>query len=99
MKLGDKVRDTITDIKGTAVARCEYITGCIQFEVQPKDLHNGQMVKAYWIDEIRLEIVPKPKPRAKPVYARPRYSSAGGPQSEPVQNTPPSSVQCDEETQ
>lgn len=107
IKLGDKVRDTLTKLKGIVTARCEYITGCIQFEVQPEDLHNGTIVKAPWIDEMRLERIPPPKPR-KPASASDESHHGtraairrrtGGSQSNPERNSPPSSIQYDEASQ
>jgi len=56
INLGDKVKDTITDFKGMAVARCVYLNGCVRIEVQPKGLDNdGKIVEAVWIDESQLE--------------------------------------------
>ncbi len=59
IKLGDKVKDTITDFGGIAVARCVYLNGCIRIEVQPKELKDGKIVEAVWIDESQLEDVEK----------------------------------------
>ncbi len=42
INLGDKVKDTITDFEGTAVAKIIYLNGCIRYEVKPKGL---KMVK------------------------------------------------------
>ncbi len=44
INLGDKVKDTITDFEGTAVARCVYLNGCVRIEVQPKELKDGKMI-------------------------------------------------------
>lgn len=54
IKLGDKVKDSITGFEGVVVARIEYLNGCIQFEVLPAGLKDGQPLKAHWIDEQRL---------------------------------------------
>jgi hypothetical protein len=32
IKLGDYVRDKLTGFKGVAVARTEFVNGCVQFE-------------------------------------------------------------------
>ncbi len=32
INLGDKVKDTITDFEGTAVAKIIYMNGCIRWE-------------------------------------------------------------------
>ncbi|MBA7661254.1 hypothetical protein ES703_69269 [subsurface metagenome] len=60
IKLGDKVKDTITGLEGTAVAKIWYMNGCIQYEVQPKGLKDGTIIKSVWIDEGQL-IVKKAK--------------------------------------
>jgi hypothetical protein len=65
IKLGDYVKDKITDLEGTAMAKTEYLNGCIQFAVQPKKLVEGKVVEEAWIDETQLEIVKKEKPKEK----------------------------------
>ena len=53
IKLGDKVTDYISGLKGTAIAQCIYLNGCIQYEVQGSVV-NGNMPNAQWIDVQRL---------------------------------------------
>ncbi len=36
IKLGDKVKDTVTGFSGVATAKVEFLNGCIQFMVTPK---------------------------------------------------------------
>ncbi len=53
--LGEIVADRITGFKGTAIARCEYLNGCIQYEVRPKGLDKeGKIKESVWIDEQQL---------------------------------------------
>lgn len=54
--LGNIVRDSVTGFKGTAVARIEYINGCIQFCVLPTVVDN-KMPEGVYIDYQRLEFV------------------------------------------
>ena len=54
IELGDKVKDTITGLEGTAVAKIWYLNDCIQYEVQPKGLKDGTIIKSVWIDEGQL---------------------------------------------
>ena len=70
IKLGDKVKDTITDLEGTAIAKTIYLNGCIQFQVQSKKLFNGDVVEGSWVDEVQLiKIKPvKKKPLVKRTY-------------------------------
>ena len=51
VKLGSKVKDSISGFKGTVTARAEYLYGCVRCGVEGKD-KPGEMI---WIDEQRLE--------------------------------------------
>ena len=57
IKLGDKVRDKITGFMGIAVAKTEFLNGCIQFNVLPKGDKINKMPDEMSIDEQSLEIV------------------------------------------
>jgi hypothetical protein len=80
---GDKVRDTITDLEGTAMARTVWLNGCVRIAVQPRKLKDGVPVEAVWVDEPQLELVEarisqrKPEPTHGP---RPDPSRAADPQ-------------------
>ena len=76
VRLGDKVTDNITGFCGIAIARCEYLNGCISIEVQPTKLKGGEPVGPRWIDEQRLD----GKSSAK----------VGGPQDKPSRLSVPS---------
>lgn len=56
IRFGDTVRDKITGIEGIVTGRCEYITGCNQYLVQPKAQNKVEKPKNYWFDEDRLEL-------------------------------------------
>src|ERR671931_849566 len=60
-ELGAKVKDSITGFAGTITGRCEYITGCAQYIVQPALNKDGAFVEGRWLDEDRLELLPEPK--------------------------------------
>lgn len=70
INLGDQVKDTITGLEGTAVAKIFYMNGCIQYEVQPKGLKDGTIIKSVWVDEGQL-IVKKKKAKIKKVKEKP----------------------------
>jgi len=57
IKLGDKVRDKITGFMGIAVAKTEFLNGCIQFNVLPKGDKINKMPDEISIDEQSLEII------------------------------------------
>lgn len=56
VKLGSKVTDSITGLTGIAIARCEYLNGCISVQVQPQETKDGEPVRPAWLDEQRLDV-------------------------------------------
>lgn len=63
IELGDKVKDLITGFEGIAVAKTEFINGCVQFSVA-KQLKKGEkfpdlLVGEPCIDSKSLRIVKK----------------------------------------
>lgn len=59
INLGDKVVDTITGFKGTAISKHVYLAGCTRFSVQPKVNKEGALPKIETFNEPQLEIVEK----------------------------------------
>ena len=57
VQLGDMVRDTITDFEGIAIARSEWLGGCVRIGVQNKQMKDGKPVEETWFDENRLFII------------------------------------------
>ena len=58
IKLGDKVRCKVTGFTGIAVAKVEYLNGCIQFGVKPKQkAKENTMPDVVFIDVEQLEII------------------------------------------
>lgn len=53
LDLGQRVKDTVTGFSGVITARCEYLTGCIQYSVTAEKLENGDS-RQNWFDEDRL---------------------------------------------
>ena len=56
IKLGEKVRDTVTGFEGIAVARVEYLNGCIQYAVQARVSDDGKLPAVEYFDHQRLEL-------------------------------------------
>ncbi len=79
--LGDTVRDVITGFTGIAVARSEWLYGCVRLGVESKKLDkDGKVMEAQWFDEQRLELCGESKPKViKESLAR-----TGGPRKDPV---------------
>jgi len=57
IKLGQKVRDTITSMEGIAVARTVWLNGCVRIAVQSQHLKDGVPVELQTFDEPQLEVV------------------------------------------
>jgi hypothetical protein len=75
-RLGDCVRDTISGFEGIAVARAEYLYGCVRFQVEAQRLgENGAPIESVWFDEQRLDVAGIPVPGSS--------DPSGGPQSPP----------------
>ena len=88
LKLGVEVKDKVSDFKGITIAKCEYLNGCIAYEVQPKCGKDGKMPKAVWVDFQQLELTKKPK---KEVDAKPKGLGVrrGGPADRPPSRSTP----------
>jgi len=55
--LGNEVRDIVTGFKGIAVARVEYINGCVQYCVKPQTGEDNKMPEGEYLDVQQLEVV------------------------------------------
>jgi hypothetical protein len=76
IQLGDKVQDTVTDIKGTAVAVNTWLNGCVHIGIQPSQLKDGRCVDWEWIPVGRLR-----KAEERPEYLDAKSPTrTGGPQ-------------------
>ena len=65
IELGQKVRCTVTGFIGIAIARYEFLNGCIQIAVKPKVNSKGEMQEAVGIDIEQLEVVGAKKKTVK----------------------------------
>ena len=83
VELGDVVHDTLTEFCGTVTARATYLEGCIRCEVQPADLHEGQLIEPSWFDEQRLVVLEAASENLP-------TAATGGPQRRPSRRNPPS---------
>jgi len=78
IKLGDKVKDTITDFEGTVISKVIHLNGCIRYEVKPKKLKDGKTIESEWIDEGQLIVIEEAELQEKKEEELP-----GGPGSVP----------------
>ncbi len=65
IKLGDKVRCKHSGFTGIAVAKTEFINGCVQFNVLPKVKKHNEPIEDIGIDEDSLEVVITKKKKTK----------------------------------
>lgn len=54
--LGAVVIDGVTTLRGVIVGRCEYLNGCVQYDVQPQGLFEGKILPSLWVDEEQLAL-------------------------------------------
>lgn len=82
IKLGNTVKDKVTGFKGVAIARIEYLNGCVQICVKPCVDKDGKMLDGEYVDIHQLLVVDeaqdfdsKPTGGAMPDAPRERYSN------------------------
>lgn len=56
-ELGKTAKDKITGFTGLLTARCEFLTGCNRYCIQPVDLMNGRPIDGIYFDEAQIEIL------------------------------------------
>ena len=85
VKLGNKVRDTLTGFAGVAVARTEWLYGCSRIGIEPTELKDGKPIETQWFDEQRVEMVEDTRPTVSAASS----ASSGGPQRDPSRAVAP----------
>lgn len=76
--LGKKMRDKVTGYEGIAVAKIQYLNGCVQYCVKPTVSEDGKMPEGEYIDIHQLDIVDdgvnvKPSETGGPQPDRPKF--------------------------
>jgi len=56
-ELGKKAKDKITGFQGILTARCEFLTGCNRYCIQPTELKDGKPIDSIYFDEAQIEII------------------------------------------
>lgn len=80
IQLGDLAKDRISGFVGIVTGRGEYIYGCVQILLAPREVREGKPCDSHWFDEGRCEVV-EAGVVAKPDSAAER---AGGPSINPL---------------
>jgi len=57
VELGDKVKCKVTGVTGIAVAKTEFLNGCVQWEIQAKASKDGKIPEACSTDEQNVKVV------------------------------------------
>jgi len=72
VRLGGQATDKLTGFSGTVIARIEYITGRVQYQIQPYGTIAGKPIDPLWFNDARLGVAEgnsggpvtlKPKPQ------------------------------------
>ena len=61
IEIGLTVKDKITEFVGVVIGEVKYITGCVQFLVQPVCKKDGIKPSSEWFDDKRLTVLKKKK--------------------------------------
>lgn len=78
IKLGSRIRDTVTGFAGIAHSRRVNVYGDSEFGVEPTEVRDGKLLTAYFVREQRLELIEE---KAPPVTTQ-SSATSGGPQRE-----------------
>ena len=70
--LGDRVEDRISGFSGIAIARCEWLYGCVRVTVQPEKLKDGKLCETQTFDEPQLKVTKRAVVEHRPEPAAPR---------------------------
>ncbi len=57
IKLGTKIKDRITGLEGIAIAKIEYLNGCVQYSIKPKLDKDGKVQEGEWVDSQQIAVV------------------------------------------
>jgi hypothetical protein len=79
IKLGNVVKDKLSDFKGTVIARAEYLYGCVWVCVIPSKLHEGKPIEDAWFDEDRLQIISEKQKYKQRIKSEEKLVYHGGP--------------------
>jgi len=56
-ELGKRAKDKVTGFAGILMARCQFLTGCNRYSIQPTELKDGKPIDSIYFDEAQIEIV------------------------------------------
>lgn len=56
-ELGKRAKDKITGFEGILTVRCQFLTGCDRYCIQPTELKDGKPLDSIYFDEAQIEII------------------------------------------
>jgi hypothetical protein len=85
IELGDEVQDTISGVKGIAIGKTTWITGCANIQIKPQGVdRDGKPCESFAADEPVVKVIKKgkiklqepqtPKERGGPAHGTPKRS-------------------------
>jgi hypothetical protein len=80
LKLGSKVRDTVTGFKGTAIGYVVHLYGCTRICIEPGLDKDGKLQETSWFDTERVELLEDKIAVKEPTSV----AVSGGPQNDPA---------------
>lgn len=92
INVGDRVQDKITKLQGVAIARTEWLFGCVRVTIQPEGLDkDGKTKGSYTVDEVQCKVIKRKafkniKPNEPKKKKKPKY----GPRDDPGRQADPS---------
>lgn len=57
INLGDRVKDTITGIKGIVIGKTDWLYGCRRIVIQPEEAKDGKPAESFSVDEPQVVLV------------------------------------------
>jgi hypothetical protein len=80
VKLGSRVKDSITGFQGIAIGRTEWLYGCARIGIQPEKMgKDNKPIEASWFDEQQIVVIKEMGPLVQPTSS----AKVGGPQRDP----------------
>lgn len=57
IELGDKVKDVLTGFSGVAIARTEWLNGCVRITIQGEGMKDGLPIEGFTVDEQQIKVM------------------------------------------
>lgn len=83
IKVGSRVKDTVTGFTGIAVSRTEYLNGCHRIAVQAEKFDKGKIPDAEYFDEMQLTVIKEAAVTGTNVKKVTKRKKTGGPRNDP----------------